>query len=286
MNSSVASFCSLSDLLDWTLSDPPAAQCAYLVRGNKSCSRPISRKKCNSVRSLFANLFDVLNELSGVFNDKTPLFEVFDEIVKIVICGNHAKYATEVRDQWLRELDFKKTRLCISSKLEEYYGVGKGDDSDEKEDESALSGQPSSTGFVRRTPDIQVLEKVTKVLEQKLGDTDKKSGWNYIISSPNFPAMLKIGFTIYPPEIQRFQTHKRCYQEFDVITTDLIPYARRVEQLVLAEFSRVHCERTEKCQKCDSTHREWLEIDKETLLESLNKWIRFAETYPYNQQAN
>jgi hypothetical protein len=66
--------------------------------------------------------------------------------------------------------------------------------------------------------------------------------------------------------------------------SECIPYAYRVEQLVLAELSRVHCELATKCAKCDNAHREWLQIDQETLLKTVNKWIEFVNTDPYSPQ--
>jgi hypothetical protein len=66
--------------------------------------------------------------------------------------------------------------------------------------------------------------------------------------------------------------------------SELIPYARRVEQLVLAELENKHYKLV-KC-RCGSAHIEWLEIDEKTLLETVRKWVDFVQTLPYNASGN
>ena len=299
MASSIASFCSLSKLLAWTHCEPAVVPCAYLVRQTKTpCSKRITQKNCAAASLLFENLLDILDEISGVPGDTNLLSDVLDGLAKVVICGNHSRYDGQARTQWLREFGDKELALHILSTLKELYGVGTAlysdknseedhpeeDGFDEEEDYSVLSTQSSSILFVRRTPDIhefEVAKKLTELLERPLGVNDRPAGHIYVFST-NTPKMFKIGYSKLPPKVYRLRVHKACYPVVDKIRSECIPYARRVEQLVLTEFSSVHCKLAEDCQKCSRSHEEWLEIDQETLMASIDKWIEFVNSDPYN----
>jgi hypothetical protein len=62
-----------------------------------------------------------------------------------------------------------------------------------------------------------------------------------------------------------------------VVKSRSIPRARRFEQVILAQFSRERRDLQEKCTACQRAHTEWLKINEETLLESLEKWATFAD---------
>ncbi|KAJ5198617.1 uncharacterized protein N7498_007734 [Penicillium cinerascens] len=306
MASSVASFCVLSKLLAWTHCEPPVVPCAYLVRHTKTpCSKKITRKNCAAASLLFANLLDILAEVSDVPGDTNLLSDVLDGLAKVVICGNHSRYSGQARDQWLRELGDKEVALHISSTLKEVCDVGtetyteedseedSGEDHSEEdhseddhseEDHSVLSTQSSSILFIRHkaeVPESVVANKVTKLLKRPLGVRSILAGYIYIFST-NTPEMLKIGYSKYPPELQRLRAHKGCYPVVDQIMAKCIPHAYRVEQLVLAEFRNVRYKLAENCQKCVSSHGEWLKINRETLLVSVHKWIKFVKAHPYS----
>lgn len=309
MASSVASFCSLSKLLAWTHCEPPVVPCAYLVRHTKTpCSKRITRKNCAAASLLFANLLDILDEVSGIPGDTNPLSDVLDGLAEVVICGNHSRYAGQARNQWFRELGDKKVALHISSTLKEVYGVGTalysedgceedGSEEDhseedhyeengseeEEEDYSVLSTQSSSILFVRRTREVHesvVAKKLINLLKRPLGVTDRLTGCIYVFLT-NTPEMFKIGYSKHSPLV-RLRAHKACYPVVDEIMAEYMPFAHRVEQLVLAEFRNVRYKLAENCQKCKSSHGEWLKIDQETLLASVNKWIKFVKTNPYS----
>lgn len=278
-------------MLAWTHCEPAVVPCAYLVRHTKTpCSKRITRKNCAAANLLFASLLDILDAVSGIPGDTNLLSDVLDGLAKVLICVNHSRYDAQAGNQWLREFVEKGVAVQFLSTLNELYGVGTAlyseEDSaeeDSEEDNSVLSIQSSSTVFTRCTPDVHesvVANKVTKLLERTLGVTDKQAGHIYVFST-NTPEMFKIGYSKNPPRGNRLRAHKACYPVVDEIMAKCIPYARRVEQLVLAEFRNVRCKLAKDCQKCKSSHGEWLKIDQETLLASVDKWIAFAETYPY-----
>lgn len=158
-----------------------------------------------------------------------------------------------------------------------------------QKEEKILPSQLSTPVRARRRysmiPEDEVAKDVTLLLEQPaMGNKSEYNGWIYVISLPDLPGTFKVGFTKGDPE-ERFDQHRKCYPNLEVVIKDLIPHAYRVEQLMLREFSNYHCELEIGCQgpNCKGTqHRELLEVDKTTLLESLRKWITFVESYPYN----
>ncbi|OKO94319.1 hypothetical protein PENSUB_11586 [Penicillium subrubescens] len=158
---------------------------------------------------------------------------------------------------------------------------------EEKVDASIGSSQSSPLpGVIRRAWTIQddeVSKDVTWLLEQPVQGNSKIPGWVYIISPPNLPGILKVGYAKTPPYLNRFGDHKKCHGEYKVIATKLIPYAYRVEQLLLAEFQNNHYTLKDGCHNCKASHRELLNIDEKSLLRSLKKWIDFVESYPYSK---
>jgi hypothetical protein len=279
--------------LDRAQPELPIFPCAYLVRNTRSpCKTKISKKNGGSAKLQFADLFGVLNDYSGV-PDKIRLFDVLNGLPKTILCTRHAVDADQAAEQWFEELGSTAPRLSLLSKLRRFYEEDEGEDEGEEEEEaedegevSVLSTQSSSTQFISRQADVpedKVAQKVTSMLERTLLPTENQPGHIYIFSS-NTPGMLKIGYSKNAPEIQRLKAHKSCYQEIDLIMSKCVPYAYRVEQLVLAELSSVHCKLATKCTKCDKFHREWLQIDQETLLKIVNKWIEFVKTHPYSPQ--
>jgi hypothetical protein len=156
------------------------------------------------------------------------------------------------------------------------------DASEEEENTSILSRLSSSLFEIIRIQDDKVAEIVTRVLERPVHNKSENPGWIYIISPYDLPGIMKIGFTMKPPVMSRFRTYRKCYGDFEVIATRLVPYAVRVEQLLLTEFSNNRCKLKECCHNCKISHRDLLVIDKESLLRSLEKWRAFVESSPYS----
>lgn len=244
-------------------------------------------------------------------------FQLFEDLAAIHLCSRHGKYSLQATKQWLDEFSAKRT--SIISTLEDYYSLecsymcsedeieeeyedagessfefnGQKQDPDEEpeayEDEEGVSMLSSQSSFsprvMRRAPTMQedeVAKDVTWLLEQPLEGNSKIPGWIYIISPPNLPGILKVGYTKALPDLNRFGDHKKCYGNYQVIATILTPYAYRVEQLLLAEFQNNHFTLKGGCHNCRASHRELLNIDKESLLRSLDKWKDFVESSPYN----
>ncbi|KAJ5082635.1 hypothetical protein N7532_011678 [Penicillium argentinense] len=289
MSAPAVMFCSFSQLHNWTHSESRIAQCVYIKPGNSSCKRHISRQNRDFAKSL----------LVTVSKSATPSFEVFGELAKFVICSSHAKYAVEAKEQWYKEHNSGKG--CISVQVDACH-PGENDvslngiidissyielpDSYSAENAS-LPAQPPPATRTFPTPDRseeEIAKTVTQKVEQPLGTLDKVYGHVYICSSPSFPGLFKVGYTQPDPKQQRFKDHKVCYPDMEEVKTAFIYNAHRVEKLIHAEFSHVRCDLV--CQGKHSSHKEWFQIDKETLLASLEKWTEFVKTHPYNSQGN
>jgi hypothetical protein len=163
------------------------------------------------------------------------------------------------------------------------------EDEEEEEEVDAIPAHSFSTAkFKKLWPDMKeedVALKVTKILNKPLGVKSQVTGCVYIISpqdTDEFKGMLKVGFSNKHPKHSRFKAHKHCFGSFNVIQVRSVTCAYRVEQLLFAEFSPVRYGMKCQRQNCPDTHQEWLKIDEETILESLNKWCRFFdESVPY-----
>ncbi|CAL5873445.1 uncharacterized protein PFLUO_LOCUS7724 [Penicillium psychrofluorescens] len=209
--------------------------------------------------------------------------------------------------------EFNASRTSIISKLAEYYGSETGDTITKEESEedgdgsvfwscesdgeknaseaeegvSTLSSQSSiSIAAIRRTLTLkedEVAKEVTLFLERGVTRSSDDNGYIYILCFSNLPGKFKVGFTKKAPE-SRIKVHKNCYGTLKVIaTTEKIPHPYQVEQLLLKEFSNKQYKLKEGCQKCMVFHRELLDVDKETLLRSLEKWTHFVRSNPYGK---
>jgi hypothetical protein len=318
----VPTFSSLVELVDWAHCDPPFTKCTYLVKGERPCEyRPRQNKEPNDARSVFASHLEILTGPSDMFIKTYIHVKIFEDLAAIHLCSRHEKHNSQAAEQWLHEFNAKRTsiiaRLEDYNNLEsdglytedeieeEYVGTEESvsefdsgeqesdeepDASEEEEDASILSTRSSpSPGVIRHTLTIQddeVAKDVTWVLEQTVEGKSKFPGWIYIISPLDLPGLLKVGHTKVFPYLNRFGHHKKCHGEFQVIVTKLMPYAYRVEQLLLAEFQNNHYTLKERCRNCGHSHKELLNVDKESLQRSLEKWIDFVESRPYNKSGN
>jgi hypothetical protein len=151
-----------------------------------------------------------------------------------------------------------------------------------------LSQSPSQIGAIRRTftfEEDKVAKDVTWQVKQPIRGKATKSGYIYIIRPFNLPGKFKIGYTEDYPELSRFTEHRVCYGGVEVIKTDYTPYAFRVEQLLLAEFSNKHFTLENTCAKHKARHQELLEIDEGSLIESVEKWVKFAKSPSYDKKS-
>lgn len=299
---SLPTFCSLAELAGWTHADTPP-QCAYIVTTGGQCKRQMSLKTPDEAKSIIAQNLEIFTAPSGKHNDASRLFELLLNLANIHLCGLHKKYNTNAISQWLK--DFAEQKASITAKVKECYnpgtdhadtgeiGDGNGRDSDDSASGAeAAASKPSSqfsspTGLLRRTLTIsksEVAQDVTSLLERPLEKKSSPPGWIYAVCPADLPGKIKVGFTGIHPEQERFVHHRRCYREIEVLTEELVPHAHRVEQLLLTEFSNKHHMLENACQKCDTCHMELLDIDKETLLSCLEKWISFVKTRPYNNE--
>lgn len=71
----------------------------------------------------------------------------------------------------------------------------------------------------------------------------------------------------------------------EVIKTEYTPYAFRVEQLLLAEFSNKHFTLEDTCPKRGARREELLEIDEDSLIESFEKRVKFAKSSSYDKKS-
>ncbi|KAJ5602088.1 hypothetical protein N7510_011622 [Penicillium lagena] len=318
MTTSVPIFCSLTDLVDWTHGTPPSLQCAYLVKHGSPCKNKISQTKSQFARSLFAShLVNLTAPGRCILTTAIHQSQIFQELADNHVCKTHGRHLSAATRQWQRE--FYTTRTQVISRLERYYNLEiddthpedeigdeeqpfphgsngrEGEVQDEKyaseaeEDVSILSSQsPSQIRAIRRSltfDENEVAKYVTWVLRQRVEGNAAKYGWVYVIRPCNLSGKFKIGYTLDNPHQGRLKYHKNCYGDFDVIKTKLTPYAFRVEQLLLAEFSNRQYTLEDVCPKHRTRHKELLDIDQANLLESLKKWVDFAKSPSYDKNS-
>lgn len=282
MESPANVFIHLSSLLEITYG--PILRCAQLKDGTEPCSNKIAGANLEPVKGYFRQLFAILNEPGRKFHDKDGVFdELLAELINRCLCvRRHRQNSYDAKSQWLKELYNDEKRNQLLCKLQPYF-------SDSLEEDSIISTPPPATEFElcssKKSPidKYEVQLNVTCELLKPLTEHDKKDGFIYLISHPREPKMFKVGHTT---DLEaRFGNHKRCYEEFSAVKKDRIPYAHRIEQLIIAEFSLKHYKLKEKCKRCDTSHKEWLQVSKENLVRSFNKWVAFAKAdkRPYDE---
>ncbi|CEO58554.1 hypothetical protein PMG11_03268 [Penicillium brasilianum] len=273
-------FCDLPSLLFEIHESSPQQECVFRQvdeHGIRNCDIEIPEEDCVTARSHFNSILFISGVFSGVRQNKSKVMQVFSDLAGLLLCEEHACYRRSLRLQW--EQEFGERRTEILSELEDYYG--KPGSSYEAENEKGF------TRLFRNIDEKGVARKVTKVLEKQAGVRDRDTGCVYIISpeGKDFQGMLKIGFSKKHPQGSRFRSYKGCFGNFDPIKIRAVTYARRVEQLLLSEFSCVRYKR--HCRKCDKAHIEWLKIDAKAIVNSLDKWCDFFDntnTYKANGQ--
>lgn len=271
----------LSKLVDSVYSEDCALPCIYLTSSNTLCKGKMKNNRAEKIKQLFGDLVACLNVSSGKLKSThtVELFIVLGKLAELCVCTRfHTKHAIDAQNKWRYEMDDPGTGTAISKKLLSYACC---------REEALLtnSNLEKPQEFKRRlsgvTTDEQIARKVTKLLEKDLGGKDGNMGFIYVIAHPRVEGMYKVGYTASKkhPNDGRFEQHNRCYPELRVVKSRSIPRARRFEQVLFAEFSREHCELQERCTFCKKTHKEWLKINQETLLQSLEKWATFADNH-------
>ncbi|GFF25909.1 hypothetical protein IFM61606_09579 [Aspergillus udagawae] len=301
MESSELSFCPLADLMDRA-----NARCVCLIL-KRRCNRWVSQGDSNIPLALLGSNLNTLTAPGG-YTEASAQFELFKKFADRYLCIMHKDCLLQAARQWLDEFD--ANRASFTLKLENYRKTRKSNDTqtkaeriedgnyefdsgewkadtdtDEFEEEAfpKLSTQPtSSIGALRRTitmEETEVAQRVTWRLEQCLEGRDKTPGWIYVMRPHNLHGLLKIGCTRRPME--RLKQLNSCYGKSELIMMKYSRYARRVEYVLMIEFSNNRYNLD--CQKCMSNHRELFAIDKEILLRSLTKWINFVESPSYSK---
>ncbi|KAF3396478.1 hypothetical protein F1880_007352 [Penicillium rolfsii] len=277
----------LLKLVDSVYSEDCALPCAYLTGSDTLCKGMMKKKRAEEIKQLFGMLVECLDVSSGKLKSThtVEMFIILGKIAALCVCTrSHTKHAIDAQNKWRQEMDDPVTGIAISNKLLSYVRYR-----EEAIMTNANLDKPQE--FKRRlsgaVTDDQIAVRVTKLLESNLGDNDWRMGFIYVIAHPRAEGMYKVGYTTSKkhPNAGRFADHERCYPELKVVKCRSIPRARRFEQVILAEFSREHHELQETCTHCKRAHKEWLKIDKETLLKSLEKWATFADSHdPYDDE--
>ncbi|KAJ5893819.1 hypothetical protein N7495_005510 [Penicillium taxi] len=216
-----------------------------------------------------------------VDNSKT-----LDDLSNVLACSRHLKKAPQAKTQWYAELKENEVERQISSKLDKFKHLNKPDAPSNISGDSVSSTQVPILEFVHFTP--SVADVITDLLCKKLERKDMAQGWIYVFSSTITPSgMLKIGFSGRDPTTSRFRAHKSCYHDVHMVEIQSdVPHAYRVEQLVLKELSPYRRRMREPCLHCTFYHGEWLQIEQQKLLKTLNKWIKFVKSEPYDSDGN
>ncbi|KAJ5294480.1 hypothetical protein N7508_009301 [Penicillium antarcticum] len=221
----------------------------------------------------FGDLFALINDPCRAFEDKDGAFNnVLTQFIQRCLCRNrHYKNADHARSQWEKELYDREKRSQLRLGLQEILS---------RPLEETIYSTPPSSKFKLRvsgtpaSPEEDVARKVTEKAYEPLTDLDQKPGRLYLISLPGQEDMFKVGFT---KDIKnRFSTHRRCYGDITIVKNAFLPFARRIEQLILAELFQQHCVLTEKCESCDKSHKEWIQIGKADMVTVFDKWVEFA----------
>ncbi|PLN86121.1 hypothetical protein BDW42DRAFT_201117 [Aspergillus taichungensis] len=134
--------------------------------------------------------------------------------------------------------------------------------------------QSPSSGFDTATPS----SSYGKVLWGNLGFNDTKSGWLYVFSIEALEGYYKLGYTTVgiTDAKDRLRSHTNCYGPINVVALIGIDNAARYEQLIFKSLSQ--CRRSVWCPRIrhHKMHREWLQIDKQSLLEKIYSWQRLS----------
>ncbi|KAJ6044171.1 uncharacterized protein N7446_002367 [Penicillium canescens] len=292
METPVNTFIYLSGLLEIIYKQASTFSCAQLESNAEPCGNNL-KGSLDLVAESFGQLFAIINDPCRVFHDEDGAFDtVLTQFIQSCLCrSQHQKNADHAMSQWKKELYNRDIRCRLRLELEEYLS--------KRLEESITSTPLSSTRFklrVSKTPartDEDVARKVVKKAREPLSELDKNPGRLYLISLPGLADMFKLGFTAGAKA--RFSDHRRCYGNITIVKNAFLPYARRIEQLILAELSRQHYMLTEKCETCHRTHKEWLLIGKDDMVNVFDKWVAFArgeneyapgENEPYDKNGN
>jgi predicted GIY-YIG superfamily endonuclease len=275
-------FIYLSGLLEIAYAPTPVFGCAQLKRNTERCRNKVTQDNLELLKASFDDLFEILNDRCHTFHDQDGVFDtVLTQLIASCLCrSRHQSNAKDARAQWLKELYNDRERYELRCKLQARLSGRL---------EESISSTPSrspSTEFELCSASRDVAYRVTKKVLQPLTETDQKPGFIYLISHPRAKDMFKVGYT--KNNEKRLNDHQRCYKDCKLVKSELSSYVHRVEQLILAEFGEQQHRLKEKCPLCGANHKEWLKVDKETLLTSLKKWVDFANGHirPYDKNGN
>ena len=275
-------FLYLSGLLEIVYEPTTAFRCAQLKQDTERCGNKITKHSLELLKESFRHLFAILNDPDCKFHEQDGVFDtVLTQLIATCLCRNrHQKNAEDARKQWLEELYHDEKRYQLRCKLQTCLLEPLG------EPINAAPSLPTEFELCDSKPSSpkqQVSLKVTNKLLEPLTETDQQSGFLYLISHPRESSMFKVGHTKNTEK--RFGNHKRCYEDFKAIKKEFIPYVRRIEQLIITEFSAKQYKLKEKCQRCDKCHKEWIKASEAKLIKSFNKWVKFAKSdkRPYDK---
>lgn len=273
METPVNSFIYLSGLLEIIYKPASTFSCAQIKSNAEPCGNNL-KGSLELVKESFGQLFAIINDPCRVFHDEDGAFDtVLTQVIQSCLCQTrHHRNADHAMSQWKKELYNREIRCRLRLELEEYLS---------KRLEESISSTPlSSKSFKLRVSKTQaksdedVARRVVKIAREPLSKLDKDPGRLYLISLPGLADMFKLGFTAGAKA--RFSDHRRCYGHITIVKNAYLPYAHRIEQLILAELSRQHYMLAEKCETCHRAHKEWLQIGKDDVVNIFDKWVAFA----------
>ncbi|KAI9790825.1 MAG: hypothetical protein M1816_004784 [Peltula sp. TS41687] len=148
------------------------------------------------------------------------------------------------------------------------------------------SGPATFYDYLLRHPTQGDLAKgIMTILMKPLRGRATKSGYIYLYTGDDLPGLVKIGVTTREIHI-RLKEHKRCGFT-PVLVNDpkqrTIQNVFRLEMLVQKELAMYR--KCRYCERCKADHQEWFEIDSQMALECIERWRKWIEQEPYDDDS-
>lgn len=248
------------------------------VEYERRCTRP-AQGTINAIDEALNHTDEQLRSerLTNIANKKSET-EHLRDIAKLCLCKEHKNVIEAAVTQWEEERQHRYPSMPGAWPIT-------------SEPPRSRSTTPTPAPLPRTPPrqtapqdpfpsiqNAAPLSSYGRLLWKDLGCTDLKSGWLYVFSIENLKGYYKLGYTTVDiaDARNRLQSHVQCYGPINVVALIEIDNVARYERLIFKGLSQ--CQRSFCCQGIhhNTKHREWLQIDKQSLLEKIYSWQRLS----------